>query len=378
MCDRVKRTLAEALDRFEGNASSPHEEGQAARRALEISRNAIAEFCGARPSEIVLTSGGTESNNAAIRGAAAASRSLGRPARIVTSAVEHPSVFETCRALEGAGFEWTTLRVDHLGLVDPEELRATLAARPACVVSVIHANNETGVVQPIETLAEVARSHGALFHVDAVQSAGKIPIRAAVAAADFTSLASHKIGGPSGVGALVIRESTPFAATLTGGAQEGRRRGGTEPVPLAVAFAAAAEIAAKDLEPRAARLASLRDFVEEAISVVEPRTVFHGRGAIRLPNTTNFYIPGDAGRDLVMQLDLMGFAVSNGAACSTGSARPSHVLAAMGRPAEETSHSLRVSLGPEISRDGLAGFLSALARAIGSASAELAADGARR
>ncbi|MBI3450949.1 MAG: cysteine desulfurase [Acidobacteria bacterium] len=378
MPDRVRQTLADALDRFAGNASSPHAEGQAAKRALEISRNGIAAFCGARPSEVVLTSGGSESNNAAIRGAAAASRDLGRPMRLVTSAVEHPSVLETCRALEKAGFEWTALRVDARGVVDPDDLRATLAARPACLVSVMHANNETGVIQPVEALADVARRHGALFHVDAVQSAGKIPVHTVVASADFTSLASHKIGGPAGVGALVVRESAPFASTLTGGAHEGRRRAGTEPVPLAVAFAAAAEIAAQDLEARAVRLASLRDFVEEAVSVVEPRAVFHGRGAARLPNTTNFYIPGDAGRDLVMQLDLMGFAVSNGAACSTGSARPSHVLAAMGRGAEETAHSLRVSLGPEVSRDDLAGFLTALARALGSVAPELATEGAGR
>jgi len=236
MSARVLAVLAASAERFSGNASSPHAEGQAARLALETARDRVAAFAGVSPAEVVFTSGGSESNNAAIRGALAAASA---PRHVVTSAVEHPSVTETCRSLQARGVEWSELRVDCHGLADPDELARLLAAKPACIVSMMHANNETGVIQPLEDLSRVARAFGALFHSDVVQSAGRIPIRGAVASADFASFTSHKVGGPPGIGALVVRKGAGFTSTMTGGAQEGRRRAGTEPVPLAVAFAEA-------------------------------------------------------------------------------------------------------------------------------------------
>lgn len=361
---RVREALSAAFERHSGNASSPHAEGQSARLALEEARGAVAAFAGVAPKEVIFTSGGSESNNAAIRGAVAAARGAGAPAHVVSSAVEHPSVIETCRSLRGEGVEWSILRVDPRGVADPDDLARLLAEKPACLVSVMHAGNETGVIQPVQALARVAHEADAAFHTDIVQSAGKVPIREATACSDFAVLTSHKLGGPAGIGALIVREGARFVPTLTGGAQEGRRRAGTEPVPLAVAFAEAAAIGEEERAAAGERLEALRDFIEEAIGAMEPRASFHGRGARRLPNTTNVFIPGAAGRTLVMQLDLMGYALSTGSACSTGSSRPSHVLEAMGCGAQEALDSLRISLGPGTTKEEVLGFLSALSRAM--------------
>jgi cysteine desulfurase len=279
-------------------------------------------------------------------------------------------VNETCRSLRPEGVEWSVLPVDRRGVADPVDLARLLSGKPACLVSVMHANNETGVLQPVEELARVAHGAGALFHTDAVQSAGKVPIREVVAASDLVSLASHKLGGPAGIGALVVKGGARILPAITGGAQEGRRRAGTEPVPLAVAFAEALAVAEESGTAEAARHASLRDFIEEAVASIAPGTVVHGRGAPRLPNTSNLFIPGAAGRTLVMQLDLMGYAISTGSACSTGSSRPSHVLTAMGCTAEEAIDSVRISLGQSVSRSDIAGFLSALSGAIERAAGE--------
>ncbi len=363
MSARVRECLAAALQRYPGNASSPHAEGQSARHALEEAREAVAEFAGVRASEVVFTSGGSESNNTALRGVVGAARG-GAAARIVTSSVEHPSVLETCRALEREGVEVTCLRADARGMVDPAESEEILSRQEATLVSVMHANNETGVIQPVEELARLAREAGVPFHTDMAQSAGRIPIRASVSASSLVTLASHKVGGPPGIGALIVKEGTPFAPLIAGGAQEGRRRAGTEPVALAVAFAEALRTVAEEAESEAKRLGALRDFVEEALSAIDPRCRIHGRGAPRLPNTTNVFFPGAPGRTLVVQLDLLGCAVSTGSACSTGSARASHVLAAMGCSEPETLDSLRISLGDGTTREEVAFFLGALSEAV--------------
>jgi cysteine desulfurase len=238
----------------------------------------------------------------------------------------------------------------------------------------MHANNETGVIHPVAELARVAHEAGALFHCDFVQSAGRIPLREAIAEADLGALTSHKVGGPVGVGALLLKEKVKFVPEVTGGAQEGRKRAGTEPVALAVAFAEALDLAESERLDSAARVESLRDFIEEAIGTMAPEAVFHGRGARRLPNTTHVFFPGAAGRNLVMQLDLMGYAVSTGSACSTGSSRPSHVLEAMGCSPLEALESLRISLGPETRHDDIAGFLSALSHSLDRSSMSVSAN----
>jgi cysteine desulfurase len=364
MSVRVLDILWTSLDRLRGNASSPHAEGQEARLALERAREKLAALIGISPREVIFTSGGSEANNAALRGAAAALIREGAPRHIVTSSVEHPSILETARSLQYEGMNRSHLPVDDLGQIDPESLRRLLEREPACLVSVMHANNETGVIHPVAELARVAHEAGALFHCDFVQSAGRIPLEEAIAEVDLGVLTSHKVGGPVGVGALLLKERVKFVPEVTGGAQEARKRAGTEPVALAVAFVEALDLATSERSESAARLESLRDFIEEAVGAIAPEAVFHGRGASRLPNTTNVFFPGAAGRNLVMQLDLMGYAVSTGSACSTGSSRPSHVLEAMGCSPLEALESLRISLGPETRRDDITGFLSALSHTL--------------
>lgn len=360
----VRELLVSALSKADGNPSSPHAEGQAARHLLEQSRETIARLAGARSSEIVFTSGGTESNNAALRGALRAyrRRHAGTPARIVTTAIEHPSILETCRSLEEEG-----AIIDHLpcgsdGTVDPGDLAASLGRAPAAIVSAMHANNETGAIQPVLEMAGIAREHGAIFHCDAVQSAGKVDIRPVVRAADLVSIASHKLGGPPGVGVLVVRDGAPWEASATGGAQEGRRRAGTEPAALAAAFARALDLS--EGEPGNDRIRAMRDWMESLLPEIDADVVLHGARAPRLPNTTHAWLPSAPGRLLVVQLDLMGFAISTGAACSTGTSRPSHVLAAMGCSPQEAADSLRISLGASTAPEEIRAFARALADAV--------------
>ena len=364
MTPRVRDLLAEATQRFTGNASSPHAEGQSARLALESAREKVAAAIGVRPSEVVFTSGGTESNNSALRGVLRHSMRRGGKALLVTTEVEHPSILETCTDLEQQGVEISRLRVDSRGVVDPDDLADCLDARPAALVSVMHANNETGAIQPVEDLARRCRERGVPFHADMVQSAGKIPIRGVMALVGLCSIASHKVGGPAGIGALVIREGTPFAPFVTGGAQEGRRRAGTEPVPLAVAFAEALSLAVAFAEAGAGALALLRDRIESALPAMDKVCIIHAQGAPRLPNTTNFFFRRAPGRMLVMQLDQKGYSVSTGSACSTGSSRPSHVLAAMGCSPSEAFDSVRVSLGSGTTESQVAGFIEALGESV--------------
>ncbi len=351
----VVRALADAAARLRGNASSPHAEGQGARALLDEAREEVARLVGA--GEVVFTSGGTESNNLALRGLASAARRRRGEVRIVTSAVEHPSVLEACLALERDGAEVERLPVDACGLVDPSELEASLRRRRADVVSVMHANNETGVIQPVEDLAAVARGHGAIFHTDMAQSAGKVPISRAASAVSALTLAPHKLGGPPGIGVLMVEKGTEIESQIAGGNQEEGRRAGTEPVFLAAGLAAALRLV--DLE-RAEGLAVLRDRIEAALPSLPGGARIHGAGAPRVPNTTSFFLPGLPGRHLVVQLDLMGIAISTGSACSTGTARPSHVLLAMGCTKEESSESVRVSLGPSTSEEEVEALLGAL------------------
>ena len=327
-----------------GNPSSPHAFGHEARLALEESRRELAAWLAVDPGELVFVSGGTESVNLAIQGAARAWTASGKPpGHIVTSAVEHPAVLESCRYLESTGWRLTILAVDGQGRVDPAALRSALSPDTA-LVSIMAANNETGVLQPGAEIAAVTRQAGVPLHVDAVQAAGRIACKPASIGADYVSISSHKMGGPVGIGALWVREGAPIKPLLLGGGQERRRRPGTESVMLAAGFAAAARAATQT--PMASKVEEIRLWMERTLMERLPSTRINGRQAPRLPNTTSLTFPGVDNETLVIRMDLEGFALSTGSACSTGSSRPSHVMAAMGLSAADAASTVRISLGP--------------------------------
>ncbi len=331
-----------------GNPSSPHAFGHAARLALEEARAEVAALLDVAPREIVFVSGGTESDNLAVLGASRAwrrSRPDRAPGRLVASSVEHPAVLESCRRLASDGWELILLPADASGRIDPEDFRRALRLETA-LASVMAANNETGVLQPIAEIGPIARQAGVALHVDAVQAAGRIPLDAYATGADFISISSHKMGGPAGIGALWVRAEARLEGPLSGGGQEGRRRPGTESVLLAAGFAAAARAARLRLGEEAARAAALRDRLEADLTGRVRGVRINGAGAARLPNTASVTVPGVAAEALVILLDRMGFAISTGSACSTGAARPSHVLAAMGLDAAAIASTVRISLGP--------------------------------
>ena len=312
-----------------GNASSVHGFGRGARRVVEESRDGVAALAGVPSDRVVFTSGGTEANNLALRG-------FGR-SRILATAGEHPSV------LQVAPVETVPLRPD--GVVDLGVLEAQLArgATPA-LVSVMLANNETGVIQPVAEAARLARAHGALLHCDAVQAVGKVPFEMASLGADLLSLSAHKLGGPQGVGALIVAEGLDPTPILRGGGQERGRRAGTENVLGIAGFAAAVRAAMAQFD-EFARLAQLRNALEDGVRAVAPEAVVFGAGAARLANTSCLAVPGLSAETQVMALDLAGIAVSAGSACSSGKVGPSHVLAAMGARESEAAAAIRISLG---------------------------------
>jgi cysteine desulfurase len=324
----VREAVAEALG-VTGNASSVHGFGRAARRLIEDAREAVACLAAASPSDVVFTSGGTEANSLALGGA-------GRK-RVLVSAVEHPSVLEALPDAE-------RIPVDANGVVELEALDRLLArsAEPA-LVSVMAANNETGVLQPISEVVRIARAAGALVHCDAVQAAGRLPLEM-INGADMVSLSAHKIGGPQGVGALIVRGE--IAASLRGGGQERRRRAGTENLPGIAGFGVSAAEACKEVE-QSNGIARLRDGLEQRIMAAAPSVHVFGHTAERLTNTTCFALPGFAAETQVMALDLAGIAISAGSACSSGKVGASHVLLAMGVSEADARCAIRVSLGRE-------------------------------
>ncbi len=335
--------VAAALD-LTGNASSVHRFGRLVRRKLEDAREAVAALIGASAERIVFTSGGTESNNMALSGA-------GR-GRLLVSAGEHDSVLHAA-----PGAERIPLTRD--GVVDVAALAALLARETApALVSVMLANNETGVIQPVARVAEVAHGRGALVHCDAVQAAGKIPVDMAALGVDLLSLSAHKLGGPQGVGALAVAEGLDLAPLLRGGGQERRYRAGTENIPGIAGFGAAAELARRGLE-RMAGLARPRDHLERRLRARAPEITIYGAGAARLPNTSCFAVPGLAAETQVIALDLAGIAVSAGSACSSGKVAPSHVLRAMGASEAEAGSAIRVSLGWDSDPADIERFLEA-------------------
>ncbi|MDA1184397.1 MAG: cysteine desulfurase family protein [Acidobacteria bacterium] len=327
-----------------GNPSSVHHFGQQAKAAVDRARSAVAELIGADPSEVVFTSGGTESDNFAIRGAAEACHRAGRR-HLVASAIEHEAVLHTLKALAKLGSTTTTLlTVDETGIVSPDDLRAALRDDTA-LVSVMHANNEIGTIQPIADLATIAHEAGALFHVDAVQSAGKIPIDVKALGVDLLSISAHKFYGPKGVGALWIKRGLRMLPTSTGGKQERNRRAGTENLTGIVGMGVAAEIARGRMAVDSGRIDGLRDRLESGILQAVPRTTLNGARTPRVSNTTNISFDRVEAESLLIALDLEGIAVSTGSACSSGTLEPSHVLKAMGLPTHRTQNSIRFSLG---------------------------------
>ena len=325
-----------------GNASSIHTFGQRARAGVETAREQVAALLGARPQEIIFTSGGTESDNHAIFGVAGAASSPQK--HFITTATEHEAVLNACQALEKSGVAVTYLPVDRQGRIDPNQLRS--AIRPETVlITVMHANNELGTVQPLEDIGRIAAEADIYFHTDAVQSAGKLPVDVNKLGVDLLSLSGHKFYAPKGIGALYVRGGTRLRQLLYGGHHQRGFRPGTENVAGIVGLGKAAEIARKSLAQDAARISGLRDRLELGLLQTIPDARVNGAGAPRTPNTTNLTFPGIEGEALVIALDLKGLACSTGAACSSGAVEPSHVLTAIGLSPEEARASLRFSLG---------------------------------
>jgi cysteine desulfurase len=339
----VVEAMAAALAEV-GNASSIHRFGRTARAAVETAREQVARLVGARPEQVVFTGGGTEANNLALAGA-------GRE-RTIISTIEHDSVL---RAAPSAAM----LPVRGDGMADLDGLAAILGRsdRPT-LLSLMLANNETGVIQPVAAAAEIAHAAGAFVHCDAVQAIGKIAVDMSALGVDYLSMSAHKFGGPQGVGALVLAEGAPLAAQLRGGGQERNRRAGTENVAAIVGFGVAAEAAAAELESMR-RLAELRDELEHRAQTLVPAALVFGQSSPRLPTTSCLALPGVSSEVQVMALDLAGVAVSAGSACSSGKVRPSHVLQAMGVEAAQAASAIRVSLGWRTTRDDVEGFLAA-------------------
>jgi cysteine desulfurase len=336
-----------------GNPSSIHGSGRDARRGLDEARETVARLLGAKPREVVFTSGGTESDNLAVKGAAWAASARGR--HLVTSGVEHKAVLHACAVMERHGFEVTYLPVDRYGRVDPASVAAAITDRTS-VVSVMYANNEVGTVQPIREIGAVCRQRNVLFHVDAVQAGGFLPLDVDALQVDLLSLGAHKLYGPKGVGALFVRHGTQLLPQQSGGSQERQRRAGTENVAGIVGLARALELAqadpaARDVEN--ARLAVLRDALIAGLTSIAGVTLT-GHPDERLPNNASVVIEGVEGGDLVAALDLEGIEVSTGSACTTGSAEPSHVLLAMGIDPELAHGSLRLTAGRATTADDVA------------------------
>lgn len=325
-----------------GNASSIHSTGRDARKRLEEARRTVANLLGAKPNEIYFTSGGSESDNWAIKGAAFANRAKGN--HIITSAIEHHAVLHTCQWLEKQGFEVTYLPVDEYGLVNPADVEAAITDKTV-LISIMAANNEIGTIEPIAEIGRIARAHKVLFHCDAVQAVGAIPVNVEDWRVDMLSLSGHKFHGPKGVGALYIRTGAKVEQFMHGGAQERGRRATTENLPGIVGLAAALEKACAQMEENACRLMQMRDRLIHGILEQIPYTRLNGHPVKRLPGNVNVSVRFIEGEALLLRLDLAGIAASSGSACTSGSLDPSHVLLAIGLPHEIAHGSLRLSLG---------------------------------
>jgi len=339
-----------------GNASSLHVMGRDARQAVEQARQKVASLIGAKKEEIIFTSGGTESDNFALKGIAWKNRKKGD--HIITSAIEHHAVLNACEYLQSQGFSVTVLPVDRYGLVSPENVENAITDRTT-IISVMHANNEIGTIQPIEEIGKIAAEHDIYFHTDAVQSAGKIPVNVESLGVDLLAMSAHKLSGPKGVGALYIRKGTLIEPQLHGGGHERNLRSGTENVPGIVGFGKASELAAERLEEDIGYLSDLRDSLIKGLLAV-PESYLNGHPDRRLPNNVNVRFSYIEGESLILNLDMLGIAASTGSACSSASLEPSHVLMALGMEHEEAHGSLRLTIGRENTKDDVDYVLEAV------------------
>jgi cysteine desulfurase len=339
------RVVEEMLPYFTskfGNPSSIYSLGQEAKEAIEEARDKVASLINANPQEIIFTSGGTEADNFALKGVCYANQHRGN--HIITTAIEHHAVIEPCKFLERHGFEVTYLKVDEHGWVDPQEVKKAITEK-TILISVMHANNEIGTIEPIAEIGGIARERGIYFHTDAVQTVGHVPVDVEKLNIDLLSMSAHKLYGPKGVGALYIRSGTKITPFVQGGGQEKGRRASTENVPGIVGFGKAAEIAQGELEEEAKKLTSLRDKLIKGILEGIDHTCLNGHPSKRLPNNVNVSIDGAEGESMLLGLDLEGIAASTGSACSSSTLEPSHVLLALGLSHEMAHGSLRLTLG---------------------------------
>jgi cysteine desulfurase len=340
--ERVLSAMLPYLKEEFGNPSSIYSLAQRARRAVEEAREKLAKLLSADPKEIIFTSGGTESDNFAIKGIAYANQAKGK--HIITSQIEHHAVLNTCKFLEKQGFQITYLPVDRYGVVDLDALERSITPQ-TILISIMFANNEVGTIQPIKKIGEIARRHGVYFHTDAVQAVGKIPIDVKELGIDILSLSAHKFYGPKGVGALYVRKGVKISSFIQGGEQEKGRRGGTENVAGIVGLGKAAEIAQEEMVEEEKRVRALRDELERRLLERIPEVVLNGHPQNRLYNTLSICVKYVEGESMLINLDREGICASSGSACTSGSLEPSHVLLAMGVPPEVAHGSLRFSLG---------------------------------
>jgi len=344
---RVREAMEPYFSEQFGNASSVHSYGRQAKAGLEKARGTIAQSIGAEPGELFFTSGGTESDNLAIVGAARAARATGRT-HLVTSRGEHHAVLDTCAALANEGHSLSLADLDEYGRVDTELVRS-LVKEKTSVVSIMHANNEIGTINPVAAIASAAHQSGALVHTDAVQSVGKIPVIVKDLGVDLMTFTAHKLYGPKGIGALYVRRGTMLDPLFHGGGQERGKRPGTENVALAVGFAVAVDLALRAMSEESARLAALRDALESTIRARFPYIIFNGDPSNRLPHILSISVDSRRmrleGEMLVPNMDLRGIAVASGSACTSGSIQPSHVILAMGRDSDTARATIRFSFG---------------------------------
>ena len=354
--------MMRALQDLFGNASSVHYYGQQAKAAIDDARSSVATLLAAEPSEIIFTSGGTEADNLAIRGAAEALEPTGRK-HLITSGIEHEAVLNTFKALAKRGWRTTILPLDASGIVSSDRLRDAITDDTA-LVSIMHANNEIGTIQPIAELATLAHEHGALFHTDAVQTAGKIPVSVRTLGVDLLSVSAHKFYGPKGIGALWVKRGVRLSPFLSGGKQERNRRAGTENVPGVIGMGVAATGALRKMATDAVRLGALRDRLENGILSSVQGTEVNGSRPGRVPNTTNISFDRIEAESLLIALDLEGIAVSTGSACSSGTLEPSHVLKAMNLSTHRAQNSIRFSFGASNSEEQVDRVIEILPRIV--------------
>ena len=345
-----------------GNAFSLHLFGRETGKAVAESRKVIADLLGVLPEEIIFTGSGTEGDNLAIRGVARAYKNRGK--HIIVSSIEHPGVRNTCKDLEKEGFEITVLNVDKNGVIDLEQLKSAIKDE-TILISVMHANNETGVIQPIEEIGKIAKENKILFHVDAVQSMGKLEINPKEMGIDLLVFTAHKFYGPKGVGALYVRNGVRLGKVITGGGQERKLRPGTTNTPLIVGMAKALEKAYAEREEENKRVGELRDYFEEQISARIPEIVINGKNVPRLPGTSSITFKYVEGESILLSLSMKGIAVSSGSACSSDELQASHVLLAMGIPAEFAHGTIRFSLGKYNTKEEIDYTIEAVVEIIG-------------